>query len=499
LGLQHAKGKIAKTQSLGDTKINFDDNKTWMIKPEKQAAYAKDGGIVSDPAREVFLTLPLGRLIFRNTLPAVASMLFLTFYHVMDAILVGRSLGPDALASVNILYPIMALFIGIAVMLGVGGNARLAVFLGAGNTGEARRTLGLIIALGALLGIFGTILVLFGYPVILRLLMGTSVELADMAGEYILTLCPFFIPMILLFILEQSVRNDGHPNMATALMASGAILNIILDYIFLFPLNMGIGGAALATGISQSLGALVFMGYFISKTLCRKPGLRFGIPGGGWPAIRAISFNGSSELFNNVAAGVTTFLFNRALLNYVGVTGVAAFALVQYMLLLGIMIIIGISNGSQPVLSYNHGAGKKSRVRGTLIRVMAASIGVGALFFILLRWQAVPMATMFIPAHPEALEMTLRATGIISWSMFFLPVGIIMSMFFTALEEAGRSLMVAASRGLLFTLMGLSVFPLLWGEFGIWFTLVFAEAATVLIAALLIYQWSLQKTASREE
>lgn len=441
-----------------------------------------------DPARDAFLNRPLGSLIIKNALPAVASMLFMALYQVVDGIMVGRSLGPEALASVNILYPIIAVFIGLAVMIGVGGNARIAVLLGAGDTMQARRVLGLVVALGSTLGVAGSLIIFFAFPQLLSIL-GTSGELGDLAGQYLLVVGPFATPLILIFILEQSMRNDGRPALATLVMAATAVLNIILDYLFLFPLKMGIGGAALATGLSQSLGAVIFFGYFIQKNVRRRPRLRLGIPGGGFLVIKAIAVNGSSEMFNSLAAGLTTFLFNRIILSYIGAMGVAAFALVQYLLIFGIVIFIGLGNGTQPILSYNYGAGQYDRVRGTLSRLMAASLVVGVIFFIALKWQAGALAALFIPDHPEALALTLQIADIISWSMLFMPVGIVVSVFFTALEKAKSSLVVAVSRGLVFTLIGLAAFPLLWAEAGIWFTPVFAEATTALVAVFLIYRW----------
>lgn len=439
--------------------------------------------------REDFLNRPLGELILKNALPAVASMLFMAFYQITDGIMVGRSLGPEALASVNILYPILAVFIGLAVMIGVGGNSRIAVLLGAGETKKACRVLGLVISLGTVLGITGSVIVIFTYSEILTLL-GTSGVLGDLAGRYLKALYPFFTFMILIFILEQAIRNDGRPNLATMVMASMAILNIVLDYLFLFQLNMGIAGAALATGISQSLGAFIFLAYFFNKTIRRQTGLRLDIPGGGISALRAIIINGSSELFNSLALGLTTFLFNRIILSYAGALGVAAFTIVQYLLMLGVMIYIGMSNGAQPIFSYNHGAGLTHRVQGTLYRLLGATLVLGLIFFSIIRWQAGAMAAMFIPDHPEAIALTIQAAGIISWSIIFLPVGIVGSMFFTSVEKAGESLVIAVSRGLVFTIMGLVLFPPLWGEKGIWITPVFAEGITALMTALLVYRWS---------
>jgi Na+-driven multidrug efflux pump len=441
-----------------------------------------------DPAREAFLNQPLGGLILKNTLPAVASMLFMALYHMADAIMVGRSLGPEALASVNILYPILAFYIGLAAMIGVGGNARVAVLQGAGKTGEARRVLGLVIALGTGLGIIGSVVTVIAFTPILSLL-GTSGSLGEMAGQYLNTLYPFFTTMILIFILEQTVRNDGRPNLATGVMMLMALLNIALDYLFLFPMQMGIAGAALATGISQSFGAFIFIGYFIRKYLKKQPGLLIGIPGGGAWVVRIIAVNGSSEFFNSVAAGFTTFLFNRALLSHLGSEGVAAFAMVQYLIMFGSVVYFGMSVGSQPIISYNHGAGRADRVGGTLMRLISASAFLGVIFFAVLRWQAAAMVALFIPDHPETIEITLRAAAIVSWTLLIMPVGIISSTFFTAMERAGSSLLVALSRGLIFTVAGLTVFPLFLGELGIWITPVFSEVATIFVAGYLIYRW----------
>ena len=437
-------------------------------------------------ARESFLTAPLSSLMLRNILPSVASMLFMAVYMMVDGILVGRRLGPEALASVNILYPITALLAGLAVMIGVGGNTKIAILLGKGEVNKARGILCLITTIGAALGMIGSTVVFLAFPYILSFL-GTSGSLGTYAGRYLKTLLLFFTPMILLYILEQSVRNDGHPNMASGVMLSSAILNIVLDYLFLFPLNLGIAGAALATGISQSIGALIFLGYFVYKTIRRMPGLRLGSTKGYWKEIGGISLNGCSELFNNLALGVTTFLYNRIILSYVGAMGVAAFTLVQYFLLFGSTIFIGMGNGTQPIISYNHGGGLSLRVKGTLKRLLTSSSLIGVLLFILLRWQMEALVTIFIPNHPEVLRLTLQVANYLSWSILFMPIGIIGSVYFTALEQAGKSLAVAASRSLVFTAIGLTAFPLLWGDFGIWITPVFTEGMAALVTALLIH------------
>jgi len=418
-------------------------------------------------------------------------MLFMAVYQVVDGAMVGRRLGPEALASVNILYPILALIVGLAVMIGTGGNARIAVLLGNGEVQGARRTLGLTTLLGMLLGVTSSLLILTMFPTILGAL-GVSGTLGVYAGEYLRSMYPFFVPMILIFILEQSVRNDGQPNLATGVIAASCLLNIFLDYIFLFTFDMGMAGAALATGISKTVGASILLGYFILKTIRHQPGLALAVPAGGLRVIASISINGSSELFSSLAMGLTTLLFNRLLLGYIGAMGVAAFSLVQYLLMLGAVIFMGIGSGIQPIISYNHGAGLVKRVSSTLYLSLITSLAIGFLLFMILRRHATPLVALFIVDNPEALEIAISASNFLSWSFIFMPIGVIGSVFFTALEQAGKSLIVAASRGLVFTVIGLTLFPYLWGETGIWITPVFAEIVTTLITLALIFSWSRQ-------
>ena len=444
---------------------------------EEKLVHDESGG----SAREEFLTRPLGRLLGRHASPAVASMAFLALYQIVDGIMVGRSLGPEAMAAVNVLYPVVALVSGLAVMIGTGGNARIAVLLGAGKPREAGGVLSTIVALGVGLGVVGTAAaMLFGRQ--LLGLLGTSGSLEGFAAGYLNGILPFFTLMIVGFILEQSVRNDGKPNLASGVMAGCALLNIGLDYLFLFVLGFGISGAAMASGISQSVGAIVFLSYFVAKTVKRQRGLRFARLDASGTTLRAVVVNGSSELFNSVSAGVTTFLFNRMILLYVGALGVAALTVVQYPIMLGVMVVMGIGSGSQPILSYNHGAGLTHRVRGTLVRAILVSAGIGVVIFVVMGAPARALAELFLPGHAEAQALTHQVASIVRWSVPFMPVAMIASVYFTALEQAGRSLLIALARGLVLPIAGLLVLPSLWGATGIWLTAIFTEGIAVLIA-----------------
>lgn len=445
-----------------------------------------------------FLTDSPTKLIISNAFPAMASMMFMAFYQIVDGIMVGRRLGPEALASINLLYPIIALIIGLAVMIGTGGNARLAVLLGAGKVTQARQTLGLIALLGTILGILGSLGIHLFFPWIIRFL-GASGSLATDAGDYLRSLSPFFTSMILLFILEQSVRNDGKPNLATIVMAGAALLNIILDYLFLFIFDYGIIGAALATGISKSLGASIFVTYFVKKTLKNGTGLYFAYPKAIRETLKSICTNGSSEFFGSLAVGVTTWLFNYKLLLLAGSLGIAAFALVQFILMIASAIFMGIGAGIQPIISYNHGAKLNKRVWAIITHSIVASLIIAAALVIVLQFTTIPLVSLFIKDHPEALKLTLDATAWIRWSIIFMPIGILGSICFTSLEKAGPSIVIALSRGLILTMVGLIVFSRLIGLTGIWLTPLFSEGGTALITLALLNSWQIKYLKNEED
>jgi putative MATE family efflux protein len=432
-------------------------------------------------------------------MPAILSMLVISLYQIVDGIFLGRRLGPEAMASVNLLYPILALYIGLAVMIGMGGNARIGVLLGAGDRYNAGRTLSLILCLGVGLGVGGSLVTIPLLPLVPPLL-GAGGDLAAFATDYLAALLPFFTPLILSFILEQATRNDGRPGLASGVIISTTLLNIVLDYLFIFPLDMGIMGAAVATGIANACATLVFLGRFAMKTMrdARAPGARGGVaseglvlhrPGGGIGVLGRIAYNGSSELMNEMAGGVTTYLYNRTILAMLGPIALASFTMVQYLLIFGLMILMGLGIGAQPIIGYNHGAGNTARVAGTLTRLLVAGFALGVVLFVLLQTQSEAMARLFFPGHPELLPLTAEISRLVSISMLLMPFGVVGSIFFTSLQKAGHSMLVAAARGFAFTVIGIVTLPRLLGPTGIWLTPVFAEGLTAVCAALLLVRW----------
>jgi Na+-driven multidrug efflux pump len=440
------------------------------------------------------LTDSIWSLLAKQAGPAVAGMLVMSFYQIVDGIMVGRRLGAEALAAINILYPVIALLVGLAVMIGSGGIAKIAVLQGSGNIQEARKTLGLITIIGVGIGAVGSIALEFLTEPILRILMDSE-ELTVPATTYMRAMGPFVTAFILMYILDMAVRNDGKPHFATGVMITSAILNIVLDYLFLFVLNWGIESAALASGISQSFGTLLFLGYFWRNSRVIKAHadtsllLGFGSPFGVGQSLGAIMVNGSSEFFTSLALGVTTWLFNLRLLDFGGSRAVAAYALIQYILMVAMIVFQGTAMGAQPLFGQNYGAGNIRRVKEVLKKLLILN-GVASSLVVALAWIFMqPAIQAFVPQDQATVSLTLEAGRIVIWSAILMPLGIIGSVFFTSLEKAGTSLLIASVRGLVLPLAGLLVLPNMLGLVGIWLVPVVVEAGAGMLVLTLMFHW----------
>jgi putative MATE family efflux protein len=432
-----------------------------------------------------FLKEPMTKLIIKYATPAVIAMLFMAMYQIVDGMMVGQKVGMESLAAINVLYPVLALLSGLGVMIGVGGNTKIAIYLGENKVKEASKTLGLIVLLGVCVGVLGTVTVYLLLPNILDLL-GADTLLGYHAGQYLLGITPFFTLMLLLFILEQSIRNDGKPGLSGVAMIVSALSNVLLTYIFLYVFELETMGAGLATGISQSIGACIMIGYFVRKIYLKKSGLNLMRPNIDLKLIRSICFNGSSEGLNSLSLGVTTFLFNMMIIQYVGTIGVAAYSIVSYLLMIGQVIIIGIAVGVQPIMSYNYGANQKQRVISTLKQSVIISTVLMLMFFMVLNFWIKDLTMLFTNQDSDAIQIALDASVMLKWSILIMPINVLVTTYFTALEKAKKSFIISLLRGLLLPVVLLIFLSNLFGAFGIWFTPFVVECLTLIFCLIFL-------------
>jgi len=420
-------------------------------------------------------------LVLKYAIPNIVGMLSSALYIVVDGIFIGNSVGSGGLASINLVMPAFSFVAGLGLMASVGGGTMVSISMGRQDMDRARQmfrmTLSLLagISLLALLASFAA-----GEPV--ARFLGADASVLPGVLTYLRILSVFLPAFLGSFFLDYMLRATGHPRTAMVTMAGTSLLNILLDYLFIVVAGQGIAGAALATGLAQSVGfsVMVFLFSRGKNGFSLRPGkVRLSL------AARAL-YNGSSEFFSEISYGVSTLLCNRGLMRTAGISGVSAFAVVGYINVMIAFVIIGLATSLQPLISVNHGAGREDRVRGILRWGYLYGLIFTGLVMILILNSRRELAALFIPGEDAVLGLTIRAMGIIISGFAFMCINIISSSFFTAIEWAGTSMVISVSRGIVLITAGLFLLPLVWGLDGIWMTQPAAELLTCLMAILLI-------------
>ena len=413
------------------------------------------------------LQLSCGRLrplFLHYALPGIGAMLFLALQSIADGLIVGRLIGTTALAAVNIVIPVYTLVTAVALMIGVGTQAQIGILTGQGDYTGAKTAL-----ISGLIGlIFFTVTATVGVNIF-------ADEIAVFLGaDNEFQLC-----------FAYTLKALGHPRFAMMVMRGTILLNIVSSVVFVAYFGMGTFGTGLGTGISFSLGAVV-SGCMIARQLRKNTGLSAAHGRFSLKTFGHLFYNGSSEGLTEIAAGFIVFLFNITLMKYVGAAGVAAFTLVDYLMFIGTSVILGISNGTIPVISYNWGARRISRVKGIVRLALMSNLACGAVMILLL-WVCGRAAVGLFIGSSEAhvIDLAVRGAKFMSLAFLFNGFNILASSFFTAIDKPGLSLVVASLRGPVLLVSGILSLPRWFGVDGIWLAMPLADALTAVIVLLL--------------
>ncbi|MCT4599134.1 MAG: MATE family efflux transporter [Vallitalea sp.] len=423
----------------------------------------------------------LGSLL-KFTIPTVLLMMFSSLYSAVDGYFVANFVSENAFASVNLVFPWTSAVIAIGLMLGTGGCAILSKQIGESNVDSASRNLSLLtlftVVIGVLLTIVGTV---FTEQIVEFL--GATELLSKDATTYLRLLACFATPLLLQLASQMFFIADGRPMLGFGVGIVGGIANMILDFIFISQINMGVTGAALATGIGYSIPALTFLIYFARKN---KQGLRFEMPKWNSKVIVYACFNGSSEMVTGLAGTITTFLFNIIILDIAGEMGVAAVGVIMYAQYLFQSAFLGFSQGVSPVISFNYGAKKPKRLRTVIKLSLIINLVAGIGIYILTLLTSDVVVGIYLEEGSEAFNLT--KSGLILFALSFLPQGvnIFTSAMFTSLSDGKTSAFISFVRTLLLIVVFVLIFPQIIGENGIWLSVPFAEFVSIFISFLYI-------------
>lgn len=423
----------------------------------------------------------LSKLFIKFTIPSIIGMIFIGIQGIIDGLFVGNIIGENALASVNLVQPYMQLIMAYALVISVGAQSIIGISLGKGETEKAQNVFRTALILLVLASVAVTILGLF-FSDNIALMLGANDALVEGASTYIKTISLFVIFVSAMFLFEMVVRSIGKPTISLISMIVAVLINVVLDYLLIKKFNMGIGGAALATGISYSAAFFINIIPFLSK----KSSINIYRGKFAKVEIFPMMYNGSSEGVSSISNALSMFLFNTALMKIAGESGIAAFSIINYIAQVGYMILFGIADGIRPIVSYNFGAENNERVQKLLKASVIVNIVIGVIIFIIMAAFSKPLINIFLKDGKNVLEMASTGARIYGLAFLFNGLNILISSYFTAIDDAKSSIIVAASRGLIFIFVGILVLPYLFGINGIWGTIVFAEVVTIFICYRLL-------------
>ncbi len=429
-----------------------------------------------------FSSMEISTLFRKLLIPTVLGMVFSAIFVITDGIFVGKGIGSDALAAVNITAPLFMITAGIGLMFGVGSSVVASIHLSQGK----RRVASINITQAL---VFSTLLILimsalcFYYIEPLAKLLGSSDRLLPLAVEYMAWYLPFLVFYEILNIGMFCIRLDGSPTYAMMCNAIAAILNIILDYIFIFEFGWGIMGAAFATSLGTVVGGLMTLIYLLkfsrSLHLCR---IKLSIKSM-MLTLRNVSYMiklGSSAFISEASIACMMFLGNYVFIHYLGEDGVAAFSIACYFFPIIFMVYNAIAQSAQPIISYNFGAGQPDRVRKALLLAIRTALICGINFFIITVLCRQNIVSLFIDRSYAAFDIAVNGISYFGIGFIFFAFNMIGIGYYQSVERGQRAMIITLLRGVAFMLIGFLVLPKILGVPGIWLAVPFAELLTML-------------------
>lgn len=417
------------------------------------------------------------------SVPSVLALLAMSSAIVIDGAFLGNYVGAEALAAVNFAMPIMSLIFGIGLMFSIGGSVKCGKYLGEKNFSAASTIFSNSVIVTAL---FSLLIMVSGFLFmkLVIILLGVGTTLAPLTSTYLYIIFMFTPFMMGSLILSYFVRVSGEPILASGVMVGSAVFNVLCDWLFIAFFNMGITGAALATGLSHLLTFTILALYFFIK----KGDLTFIWSKKWWSGVLGAAYNGLSEFANEISAGVITFIFNWVMMRNLGVQGVAAFTIVNYLLFMGFMISYGISDALQPIISNNFGAKRPERILSFIKIASITVLIIGVVIIFLLLVIPASLVNVFIKSgETETLNIALKFISVFWPAFLFNGINIVLSSYFTAIHRPLPSAVISLLRSFLLPAILIGILPVFLGDIGIFIAIPCAEFITFFIALIFMY------------
>ena len=430
------------------------------------------------------MTIPLSehftyKKIFRFALPSIVMMVFTSIYGVVDGTFVSNFVGKTPFAAVNLVWPFLMILGAFGFMIGTGGSALVAKTLGENKKEDANRYFTMLITLVVILGVLLTIIGL----IVLRPLssaLGASGQMLEDCVTYGRTLMIFNTAFMLQSVFQSLFITAEKPRLGLIMTVAAGLTNMVLDALFIAVFKWGLVGAALASGLSQCIGGILPLIYFLSSK--NDTALKFVKTKLEGKILLKACANGVSELMTTVSSSLVSMLYNFQLMRLAGQNGIAAYGAVMYVEFAFIAVFIGYSIGTAPIVSYHYGSENHNEVKNMLQKSFKIMSILGITMMVLAQILASPLAKVFVGYDKQLFDMTVHGFRLFSFYFILAGINIYASSFFTALNNGMISAIISFSRTLGFETLAVIILPIFLQLDGVWLAITVAEICAFVIS-----------------
>ena len=434
--------------------------------------------------RAELATLPVGKLLWRYSVPAIVGTMVMSLYNVIDRIFIGQGVGPDAISGLALTFPIMSISGAIGMLVGQGAAARISIVMGQDDKEKAEKILANSLILSVTFALCYLSLFVIFMDDILRS-FGGSDRTIPYAREFLLYIMPGMLCTNLCYSFNNMMRASGYPGKAMYTMLIGAFSNLVLAPIFIFGLKLGIKGAAIATDIAMAISAVFVMAHFCNtRSNVRFHRRYFKLE---WAILINIVSIGMSPFLVNIASSVINAIINTSLYRYGGDEAIGAFGIFNSYATLVVMLIVGLCQGMQPVVGYNYGAGNYDRMKRAfkitcVVATLCATVGwIGSTFFPYYIIRAFTTDEHLIDVAIHGMRIAMGVFPIVGIQM-------VATNLFQSLGMASKAIFMSLTRQVIFLIPLLLIFPRLFELNGVWGAMPVSDSIATLVTLLMLWQ-----------
>ena len=421
--------------------------------------------------------------LLRFVLPSIVMMVFTSIYGVVDGLFVSNFAGKTPFAAINLVMPFIMVLGGIGFMIGTGGTALVSKVLGEGEPEKAKRYFTMMILFTLLVG---AVLTVFGVTMMEKVarFFGATDEMLHDCVLYGRIVISFTAAFMLQNVFQSFLIAAEKPKLGLIATVAAGVTNMALDALFIAGFHWGVAGAAIATGLSQCVGGLFPLIYFLRPNSSKLRLVRTKLELR--PILNACG-NGSSELMSNISSSIVSMIYNFQLLKYIGEDGISAYGVLMYVQFVFIAIDIGYSIGCAPIVGFHFGAQNHTELKNMLGKSVKLMCGAGVVMAVLAQVLAAPLARLFVGYDEGLYTLTCHAFRLFSFAFLFAGFNIFASSFFTALNNGLISAVISFLRTLVLQTSSVILLPLIFGVDGIWYAITAAEIFATTISVIFLF------------